>query len=168
MTDQPHYRIAYDITQAGYNFWPIPAIGLIFVAIGAGLVLNRDQLPVWWTPRPRVRSALAFCVLGFAVLWTLVAFVSTYRSYRTLSHAVQTPGAVHVAEGRVTGFKPMPPEGHSMERFCVSQTCFEYSDYVLSGGFNNTRFHGGPIREGLQVRVSSVGPTIVKLEVADR
>ena len=54
-----------------------------------------------------------------------------------------------------------------MERFCVSGTCFEYSDYVVTGGFNNTSSHGGPIRAGLPVRVSHVGDRIVKLEIAD-
>jgi hypothetical protein len=32
-------------------------------------------------------------------------------------------------------------------------------------GFNNTSSHGGPIREGLPVRVSYVGNTILKLEI---
>ncbi|WP_322021733.1 MULTISPECIES: hypothetical protein [unclassified Burkholderia] len=53
-----------------------------------------------------------------------------------------------------------------MERFCVGQVCFSYSDYVVTGGFNNTASHGGPIRAGLPVRGSYVDGLIVKLEVA--
>jgi len=53
-----------------------------------------------------------------------------------------------------------------MERFCVSGVCFAYSDFVITSGFNNTSSHGGPIREGLPVRVTYVGDMIVKLEVA--
>ncbi|WP_321797617.1 hypothetical protein [Burkholderia sp. BCC1988] len=66
----------------------------------------------------------------------------------------------------MTAFEPMPYGGHAMERFCVGQVCFSYSDYVVTGGFNNTASHGGPIRAGLPVRVSYVDGLIVKLEVA--
>lgn len=60
----------------------------------------------------------------------------------------------------------MPATGHAMEKFCVADACFEYSEYVISGGFNNTSSHGWPIREGLRVRATYVGNSIVKLEVA--
>jgi hypothetical protein len=48
---------------------------------------------------------------------------------------------------------------------------FAYSDYVVTPGFNNTSSHGGPMREGLYVRIhytgSVTGVAIVKLEVRD-
>jgi hypothetical protein len=65
----------------------------------------------------------------------------------------------------VTGFMPMPVTGHAMEHFCVSGACFSYSDYVVTAGFNRTSSRGGPIREGLPVRVTYLGNTILKLEV---
>ena len=49
---------------------------------------------------------------------------------------------------------------------------FQYSDFMYSGGFNNTASHGGPIRPGLQVRVCYLpGPSddenvILRLEAA--
>jgi hypothetical protein len=54
-----------------------------------------------------------------------------------------------------------------MESFCVSGVCFRYSDYVVTAGFNQTSSHGGPIRDGLPVRVTYIGNTIVKLEVVE-
>ncbi|MEO7576992.1 MAG: hypothetical protein ABIT83_05210, partial [Massilia sp.] len=66
----------------------------------------------------------------------------------------------------VADFVPMPAAGHAMERFCVQQACFSYSDFVIGGGFNNTASHGGPIRAGLPVRVTYVDGDIVKLEIA--
>jgi hypothetical protein len=44
---------------------------------------------------------------------------------------------------------------------------FCYSDYEVTAGFNNSASHGGPIREGLPVRVSYIGNTIVRLEVSN-
>ncbi|MFZ4536624.1 hypothetical protein [Propionivibrio sp.] len=159
------YQTVFDITSAGYKSWSFPAFGLIFIAAGVVLFLHRKALPGWWRTRPRASSAFAYFFLGFAVLWTLVSFGSTYADYRCIATAVEE-GSAKVVEGPVTDFKPMPVSGHTMERFCVQQTCFEYSDFVVTGGFNNTSSHGGPIREGLPVRVSYVGNSIAKLEVA--
>jgi hypothetical protein len=161
-----HYRTVFDIATAGYKSWSFPAFGLIFVAIGALIVANRRNLPGAWSKRPKSSSAFSFFFLGFAILWTVTSFMSTYAEYRSLTQA-DTKHESRVVEGTVTEFKPMPVTGHAMEKFCVSDTCFEYSDYIVTGGFNNTSSHGGPIRAGLQVRVTYVDNTIVRLEVAD-
>jgi hypothetical protein len=65
----------------------------------------------------------------------------------------------------VRNFKPMPYAGHAEESFDVAGVPFRYSDYQVSVGFNNTASHGGPIREGLPVRISFVGNTILRLEI---
>ena len=159
------YRVVFDVASAGYKSWSFPAFGLVFVVVGAGLVAFRKNLPGWWGKHPTASNVFAFFFLGFAMLWTVVSFVATYYDYSSLSTAEQT-NRVRVVEGIVTKFKPMPATGHAMERFCVSDKCFEYSDNVITAGFNNTSSHGGPIREGLPVRVSYVGNSITKLEVA--
>jgi hypothetical protein len=159
----------FDLASDGYKTWSFAAHGLIFVAVGAVLVafvLWRKALPFpWWSSRPLASKIFAFFFFSFAVVWTVGAYISTYDEYSTLTSA-QKNGNLHVAEGPVADFKPMPVTGHAMERFCVSGACFEYSDYVVTSGFNNTSSHGGPIREALPVRVTYAGNTIVKLEVA--
>src|SRR5712664_2342263 len=74
-----------------------------------------------------------------------------------------------VIEGPVEHFHPMPYTGHDLESFDLARVHFEYSDYDLDQGFNNTTSHGGPIREGLYIRVHYVvwngRPAIVRLEV---
>jgi len=159
------YRTVFDIATAGYKSWSFPAFGLIFIVVGTLLVFNRKRLPGWWGKSPRASNAFAFFFLGFAVLWTLVAFGSTYGEYFSLTKAGSGENT-RIIEGVVSNFKPMPVTGHAMERFCITDICFEYSDYVITGGFNNTSSHGGPIREGLPVRVTYVGKSILKLEVA--
>ena len=161
-----HYQTVFDIATAGYKSWTFPAFGLIFIAIGVVLVAHRKNLSGMGSKRPRAGNAFAFFFLGFAVLWTATSFLSTYGEYSSLSKAGITDGR-KVVEGTVTDFKPMPVTGHAMEKFCVSGACFAYSDYVVTGGFNNTSSHGGPIREGLQVRVTYVDNAIVKLEMAE-
>ncbi len=75
-------------------------------------------------------------------------------------------GEFAVVEGTVEDFVPMPAAGHANESFSVDDVRFSYSDYNLStGAFNNTASHGGPIREGLRVRVSHHEGRILELEI---
>jgi hypothetical protein len=60
----------------------------------------------------------------------------------------------------------MPVTGHAMESFEVAGHCYSYSDYVVVAGFNNTQSHGGPIRNGLRVRIADIDGQIARLEVA--
>jgi hypothetical protein len=165
------YQTIFDITTTGYQTWRFAAFGLIFVTIGILLVASvtwRRSLPFrWWSTRPLASKIFAYFFFGFALLWTSITFVGTWRDYSRLENAIAT-GHARVVEGVVTDFSPMPVTGHAMERFCVSGSfaCFEYSDYVVTSGFNNTSSHGGPIRAGLRVRVTYVGDSILKLEVA--
>jgi hypothetical protein len=161
------YRVVFDVSTAGYKAWNFALVGLVFSLVGISVVAFRHKLGGWWLTHPTASKLFAFFFLGFAVLWSSVSFVVTYRDYRTLLTAERT-NALHVVEGVVSTFNPMPATGHSMERFCVAADCFTYSDFVISAGFNNTTSHGGPIRKGLAVRVSHLGNTIAKLEVADR
>jgi len=158
------YRTVFDIADAGFKTWSFSAHGLIFIVIGIGVVAFRKSLPGWWRGHPRASNVFAFSFLGFAIVWTLTSFISTYGQYSRMVDAART-GRVDVVEGNVTDFKPMPASGHAMERFCVRGKCFEYSDFVVTSGFNNTSSHGGPIREGIPVRVTYTGKDIVKLEV---
>jgi hypothetical protein len=60
----------------------------------------------------------------------------------------------------------MPYEGHEYECFSVHLHRFCYSDYMAVPGFRNTASHGGPIRPGIAVRVTYVGASILRLEIA--
>jgi hypothetical protein len=161
------YRVVFDVATAGYKAWNVALVGFVFVLVAIGVVASRHKLGGWWATHPTASKVFAFCFLGFSALWTSVSFVRTYSDYRALLNAEQT-NALHVVEGVVSTFDPMPASGHTMERFCVAAECFTYSDFVVTPGFNNSASHGGPIRNGLAVRVSHLGNTIAKLEVANR
>lgn len=156
------YHVVFDVADAGYKSWSFPAHGLVMIIVGAFLVAARKNLPgEWWKNRPRASAAFAFFFLGFAVLWTSVSFIATYRDFAKASTA-QKEGRARVVEGLVTDFKSMPKR----ESFCVQSQCFQYSDYIITAGFNNMSSHGGPIKAGLPVRITYSGNTILKLEVA--
>jgi hypothetical protein len=157
LAKQVDYHTAFDLANSGYKSWDFAGAGLILVLMGILFVLGRRRLPG--------AKAGPFVFLGIAVLLTLSAFYSTYSEYTRLRSAYEN-GSAKVVEGAVRSFKPMPWSGHARERFCVEGQCFRYSDFNVTNGFNNTSSHGGPIRDGLLVRVTYVGDAIVKLEVA--
>jgi hypothetical protein len=159
------YDVVFDVVEGGYRQWYVAPLCLMLVAIGAGLVYFREHLRFMM---PRLLGAVfPYFFLGFSVLFTVLAVTGTYLQYATLRDALRD-GRAELVEGTVTEFVPMPPEGHAEESFKVDGEVFHYSDYLINGGFNNTASHGGPIREGLHVRIWHVDGRIARLEIARR
>jgi hypothetical protein len=90
----------------------------------------------------------------------------TYGLYLAARKALLS-GDFAVVEGTVTDFAPAqnPGEGGDpTERFTVAGQTFKYSEYFPNGGFNDTRAH--LIRNGIYMRVTHKGNTILRLEIA--
>ena len=156
------YEVVFEIAKSGMGELIFILPGLLFMIVGAGLIKFRDKLA---EKRPRsFVNFFSFFFFGFAVLWTLGAGLSIGSKQSSLREDYEN-GNFEVVEGSVENFDPMPRSGHKMESFTVDGVRFEYSDFVVTPGFNNATSRGGPIREGLQVRISHIGNTILKLEV---
>jgi hypothetical protein len=74
-------------------------------------------------------------------------------------------GRVEVLEGPVT--IEFEVSGGKNECIAVTGRSFCYSDWLVTPGFNRTRALGGPMRDGLPVRLTLVDDTIVRVEIAD-
>ena len=163
-----NFKTVFDVAHQGYTTWWFPAFGLLFLCFGAVAVfkpaLIHKIMP--YGVQGVARTVLSWFMLIFALLWTLVTFVATFGEYRYAVNALNY-GRYQIIEGPVTDFFPMPYEGHSQESFMVGGHHFSYSNYKITAGFHNAASHGGPIREGLHVRVSYVGNLILRLEVAE-
>jgi hypothetical protein len=148
------YMTVFDVTAAGFRQWWFSASGLLFIAVGIAMPwLGRAGLfgPRTALAPTRIKWFRRF-FLGFAILWTAVTFAGTCANYRGAVAAMQN-GSALVIEGKVENFVPMPYTGHARESFTVGGVRFAYSDYEITAGFNNTMSHGGPIYEGLPVRI---------------
>jgi hypothetical protein len=152
------YATVFEITQKPFQWW-FSAFGLIFVVIGIALVLVGKK----WPSQKRAKY-VGFFMLVFASLWTVLTFTSTFSEYKKCVDAYRT-GNYAVVEGSVRDFRPMPYEGHQDECFSVQNERFCYSDYAVQAGFNHSASHGGPIREGLDVRVAYYDRQILRLDV---
>jgi len=158
-----NFELIYDANAAGYRQWWFPAYGLIFVAIGLGILIYQHMNPL--PTRSIWHRIFPFLFAGFAVLWVSIAFVSTFSDYWELRQALRS-GQFVTVEGKVVDFVRMPVAGHANERFNVNGHHYEYSDFQVTAGFNNTQSHGGPLREGLIVRIADVHGRIARLEIS--
>jgi hypothetical protein len=162
-----HFETVFDVAQAGYRHWWFPAGGLILVAVGAFFVFLPRHTAILFPSglQGQWRRWFGWSYLIFSVVWTVVALVSTLGGYIDARRALAS-GKASVVEGVVTDFRPMPRAGHAHESFVVGGQRFFYSDYSVTAGFNNTRSHGGPIDNGVYVRITHRGNTILRLEIA--
>ena len=113
----------------------------------------------------KARRILSWCFFVFSSTIALFVSVTQYQAQHSIAKAIQDRD-YSVVEGKVTNFVPMPFEGHALESFVVGGKRFTYSDYIATRGFRNTASHGGPIREGLTVRITHRGNLILRLEIA--
>jgi hypothetical protein len=154
----PEYVTVYQISKASAD-WSFALAGGIPLVIGIVLILGKRRFgwkkPNWLFP-------VSACAFG--VLWLATAGFSVMYSGSKALEAFRK-GDYWLVEGVVTDFKPMPYEGHTMECFSVQEERFCYSDYVITPGFRNTASHGGPIRDGLPVRIADRGGVILRLEI---
>jgi hypothetical protein len=163
------FKTVFDAANEGYAWW-LPAFGLIFVALGGLLVFKPAlaQRIMWWglPLQGRYRTAFGWIYLVFGSFWTVGTFLGTYSPYYTAMSCLNA-GNCPVVEGTVTNFIPMPYRGHKDESFTVNGRRFSYSEYDdVTPGFHNAASHGGPIHQGLYVRITYSGNMILRLEVA--
>jgi hypothetical protein len=160
-----NYELVFDVSRDSFDPSPL-CIGLALVLAGIYMWFTRDSVGLF---RSRIktragRTLFAGVYLGFAVLaTTLIAAVGGYRYWR--AERTLRKGEFAVVEGPVEYFHPMPDEGRGVERFTVRGVQFAYSEYIWSPRFNKTASHGGPIREGLWVRIAYFDPGDTKYEI---
>jgi len=107
---------------------------------------------------------LVFFLCCFGAAWSIGVGYSVLHFDADARMAYRN-GDYQTVEGIVTDFHPMPPEGHQDECFSVQDQRFCYSDFDMAVGFHNAASHGGPIRDGVPVRIAYREGRILKLEV---
>jgi hypothetical protein len=152
------YVTVFEITQKPFQWW-FSAAGLIAISAGFVMILIARK----WPSQTRAKFTGYFFVI-FGSVWSIGTFAGTFSQYRKCVEAYRT-GKYQIVEGVVENFAPMPYEGHCDECFSVQSKRFCYSDYEIQAGFNRSASHGGPIRQGLPVRVGYYDGQILRLEI---
>jgi len=153
----------FDILTDGYRAWWVPIVVLLMA--GAALVIN-NTVGIAPAGRPQYRRMFdtIFVVSGLCVAGLI--FWATYSDYAHLRNAVRS-GNFEVVEGTVSQFAPADSGDHVPETFAVGKHRYQYSWAVITAGFHRTAPHGGPIRDGLHVRIYDVSGQIARLEICN-
>jgi hypothetical protein len=106
--------------------------------------------------RPRVGIVVLSMLLLVIVTASATVVTLTALSSPNQEETARAIESSPVVEDVVENFHPMPSGGHDTERFDVAGVHFEYSHWNVSQGFNQDVTAGGPIRQGLYVRVHYV------------
>ena len=150
-------RVAY---QPGIS-WATPAAGVIGLLVTA--------VAAYWNDGRERRAWALFS--GFWFLWVLVAVPIVVTQYADAKRELEA-STTRAVSGVVRTFTPGELVGRKTESFEVNGVPFFYQYEIITGGFRRTMAHGGPVREGLQVRIwydgepgQLVGNRILKLEI---
>ena len=156
------YEVVFEIATSGPGELTFVLPGLLGLGIGLVAYRYRESLP-----RVAFLSGKAFAtaMLGFSAPWTVTA-AGGILAEQSSARADYAAGNFEIAEGLVEDFEPRLRGSKRKESFTVDGKRFEYADFFVTPGFNDTVAQGGPIRSGLVVRISHRGNLILKLEVA--
>jgi hypothetical protein len=162
---QIEYHIVFTVLEQSVPWQDrliLPGILLTLIIFGIGVIIQRR------TRLPKI--VIGYSVFVCAILLVLAVYAFNAPGERDMYARAQdayVQGQYSVVEGTVTNFHPMPYSGHQEESFSVNGVQFSYSDFILVPCFNNTASHGGPIRQGVKVRIAYSGNCIWKLEIAN-
>jgi len=160
------YETIFEITQKHPDWAKILLPVIIMIFIGVMIIFftrNRQNA--------RRTRLIILAVVGVSFSMDLLIGWSILSNASSCRRAYEI-GDYSVVEGMVSDFKPISYEGRADEEFNVNGVRFHYSDHEVNPGFNHTSSQGGPLREGLRVKISysdtcSTSPTrcILKLEI---
>ena len=157
------YVTIYDAGQEPFKYWilALPFAGIIIIDLVAFVTLWKTRcrgikLPLM--PIIMAGGPLLFATVVLSALF--LKPLSEWRLYNRLLTAEKAPSV----EGVITDFKPMPEGGHADESFIVGGRRFRYSSYNITSGFNKTAVRGGPLKEGMKVKIWYYDGTILKIQ----
>ena len=166
MNDTLRYQVVFDVASHGYTTWHtalVPA-GVAIVAAGLYLIVNRMLSGGEDRELRRYQSGLKI-IMVVMLVGTVGMLVITWDDYAELRSALARH-AYRVVTGTVTDFVPEGPDGHPTERFRVDGAQYAYSTYDITSAFHLVARNGGPIHNGVPVRISEVRGSIARLEIA--
>jgi len=138
--------VLYEATGKFDASFLIPLILLAFIVIIPFIIKKRYQNKegINLALTMKIVKICCCCAGAFVILLSLIVLIGQLYMYNKTVGAYNR-GDYEIIEGYVENFDPMPYEGHANESFEINGVKFEYSDYDVIQGYNNTKSHGGVI-----------------------
>lgn len=153
-----NYRTIFEL---GFSSFPWPSLVQPLIFLGIGLIIIR----FFKSKTPHL--VVGVFVASMGSLFFLISLVSFLPSFLKLRSAYVSGKSV-VVEGVVQNFLLAPTLGPARESFSVNGISFSYNALDDTPCFHDAPLHGGPIREGLDVRIHYYEGCIQRLEVSQR
>lgn len=155
--------VIFDISQENFEYWffAFPFGFVVLADIAFLFILRSDRKKGIKTPGAHIITVGGLFLFGTFV--SAVLFFGpllNYFSYRT----ILASGEAEWIEGTITNFTPMPIGGHGNESFVINGRKFSYSSYYITPGFKSTQVDGGPLREGMKVKIWYHNGVILRIE----
>jgi hypothetical protein len=159
------YQVVYDAANASFPLEDL-VIFLFILAICVYWIIRRNHLPKGW-------REIGLLLAGFGVIFSLcvgIILVSSKLSgYNKVQDTIRN-GSASMVEGPVENFTVS--SGDNVNSFIVQDAHFRYSRYSETFGYHVTQAEGGPIKDGIIVRIHYTDiegdpstPVILKLEI---
>lgn len=156
------YHLVFDASAVHYPIWRWMAPWLVAAAVGAILL----RWPGVYGPKRRRFMRLFGALLIAAGLGGAVWIWRASVGQRERVLAALRGGRYVAVEGVVQHFRPGAADSHPPEEFDVGGRHYRYAPSELLYGFSQVAGAGGPVREGLRVRIADVDGLIARLEIA--
>jgi hypothetical protein len=163
------YDVIFDVRQQTIIIWesiaPLVLFSIVLAVAGIG-VLRRIIPATIGTPR---WAAATFCFVGalFSIYLALNTYINTQRTKEHYANILANNKGSSI-EGCVVEYRPRETlDRGPLESFRVDGILFEYNGSQSHYGFHLTKARGGPIREGLPVRITYMNDVILRIEVAE-
>lgn len=158
------YRLVFDAASNGYQTWRaaiLPASISVAVLVLLTFLRSIDSIEA---RDSRFYRGIFGAVGALATVGCAAMLVHTPHEYNLLRTSLRNR-TFRVVDGQVTDFVPQGSDGHPIERFRVNGVPFEYSQGDITSGFHLTAADGGPIRNGMIVRIADMNGAIARLEI---
>ncbi len=175
------YKTFFDVENLDFSWsqFNIRIILLVVSIVAYNIVKRKKQQPISppsyqksitqqiFSPSLQDTLKLAIAFFGFFLVFGIG--ISLYDMYK-VKDAIKT-GKVKIVTGKVSNYQlEQNPSGKiGTESFYVEDIKFEYSDSETMYRFHQTSLNGGPVHEGMKVRIHYFGmpPVILKLELSE-
>lgn len=153
-------QVLFDVMTKSFD-WGELRLNMYMVIIGL-LAIFAEKQKLGWV-RFSIRK-IGYVIVAAPVLLGAFQTVDWYVE-RHEHIAALSNGQYAVIEGRVENLRPPGSGRDPKESFSISGHRFEYSSYRTTTCFNLTTPRGGPIREGMMIRVKFIDECILRIEL---
>ena len=142
-------NVLYEATSKfDFSILAVPIIIIIFASVFPWII-KKSYKGKNLSMNIKFVKIFCLCAIVFVTLLSAVVLIAQFNMYNETVGAYNR-GEYQIVEGYVEKFDPMPYEGHAEESFEINGVKFSYSDYNIHPGYNNTKSHGGVIKENGQ------------------